>query len=237
MRTAELREHIADLESFSHTIAHDLRAPLRAIAGLAGLLRQDHASRLDQDGNDCIERIEMAAQRLEDLIDQVLQYDKFSRADFPLTVVDVREVIENLMIAHPELHPPKAEVIIETQLPLVLGHEVALTQIVSNLLGNAVKFVAPGILPRVRISAESGAGLVQLRFSDNGIGIPSRERNKLFCPFHRLKAARDYDGSGLGLAIVLRAVRQIGGRIGVNSGPNGGSSFWVEVKAAPPNQN
>src|SRR5205085_5690903 len=121
---------------------------------------------------------------------------------------------------------------IETPLPSVLANEAALTQVVSNLLGNAVKFVAPGTRPRIRVRADGENGFVRLWFEDNGIGIPKDAQPRLFQMFQRLNRADTYEGTGIGLAIVRKAVERMGGTLGVESEPDKGSRFWVKLRRA-----
>jgi signal transduction histidine kinase len=117
-------------------------------------------------------------------------------------------------------------------LPLVLANEAALTQIISNLLGNAVKFVAPGVRPRVVVRGEANSGMVRLWFEDNGIGIPERLHARLFRIFSRLQRREDYEGTGIGLAIVRKAAERMNGSVGLESTEGTGSRFWVELQEA-----
>src|SRR4030095_14439674 len=126
--------------------------------------------------------------------------------------------------------PPNASVRIEGQFPLVQANEAGLTQCVSNLLGNAVKFVAPGVIPEVRVWAESGAGRVRLLLQDNRNGLSEGGQRGLFRIFQRRGA--DYEGTGVGLAIVKKAAERMGGRVGFESELGRGSTFWVELAEA-----
>ena len=131
------------------------------------------------------------------------------------------------------MHPDNADIRLEGDLPVVLGNEALVTQCFSNLLANAVKFVAPGVKPRVRVRAEVREGTARIWVEDNGIGISKDAQGRLFGMFQRL--VRGYEGTGIGLAIVRKVVQRMGGRVGVESEEGKGSRFWVELRAARSN--
>jgi PAS domain S-box-containing protein len=233
-RTASLSETVGELEAFSYTIAHDMRAPLRAMQSFSAMLEEDHADRLDDQGKGLLRRIGLSANRLDSLIQDVLNYSKIVRADLKLEPVDTHSLIHEITQSYPNLQPEKADIFIPTPLPAVLGNRAALTQAIANLLGNATKFVAPGVRPRIHVTAQPAKnGFVRLMFEDNGIGIEASAQNGLFQMFHRAHNPRAYEGTGMGLAIVRKAVERMGGSVGVDSQPGNGSRFWIELKLAP----
>jgi signal transduction histidine kinase len=132
--------------------------------------------------------------------------------------------------SYPHLQPQDAEILLEGNFPEVRANEAALMQCISNLIGNAVKFVAPGVTPKVRIWAETEGRLVRLFFRDNGIGIGKESHNKIFEIFQRLSPK--YEGTGIGLAIVKKAIERLGGRVGLESAPDRGSTFYLELHNA-----
>jgi signal transduction histidine kinase len=280
-RTATLAETISDLEDFSHSITHDLRAPLRAIRSFAEILKEECGACDRSRAQEHIHRITSAAERMDKLIQDVLQYSRLARSELRLAPVDVQVLLHGIIESYPSFQPPQVEIQIEGPLPRVLGNEAALTQCFSNLLGNAIKFVAPGTRPTVRVWAErvknpkaevrnpkegriSKAGkcdellpigtdqspvtnhqsldtqhappspsplpTVRLWFADNGVGIPKDAQERIFKMFQRLD--KSYDGTGVGLTVVRKAVEKMGGRVGLESEPGGGSRFWVELRAA-----
>jgi PAS domain S-box-containing protein len=229
-RTARLQETIYDLETFSYSITHDMRAPLRAMQGFSNLLIESYGGKLDAQGIDYLQRISNASNRLDLLIRDVLSYGNIARTQLHLTPVDVEKLLRDIIREYPGLQPPEAQVEIKGAFPLVLGNEAFLTQCFSNLLGNAVKFVAPHTLPRVEITAEPNGKMVRFRIRDNGIGIPEAYRHRLFKLFHR--AQNLFPGTGVGLAIVRKAVERMGGDVGVESEVGQGSTFWLELRAA-----
>jgi signal transduction histidine kinase len=154
-RTATLAETISDLEDFSHSITHDLRAPLRAIRSFAQILGEECLSCGRPKAQEHIQRITSAAGRMDKLIQDVLQYSRLARSELRLGPVDVEALMRGIIETYPSFQPPQVEIQIEGSLPRVLGNEAALTQCFSNLLGNAIKFVAPGTRPQVRVWAET----------------------------------------------------------------------------------
>jgi len=227
----QLRNTVQELEAFSYSIAHDMRAPLRSMQGFAEILDTEHAEQLDETGRDYLRRISTAARRMDALILDILNYSKVGHGELALRPVDVEQLVREITVTYPTLCAEQADILIAAPLPQVLANEAALTQIVSNLLGNAVKFVAPGVRPRVLVRGESSGGLVKLWFEDNGIGIPGRLHARLFRIFSRLQRREDYEGTGIGLAIVRKAAERMHGCVGLESTEGAGSRFWVELRA------
>jgi len=243
-RTASLEETISDLEDFSHSITHDLRAPLRAIRSFAQILGEECLACGRPKAQEHIHRITSAAARMDRLIQDVLQYSRLARSELRLSPVNVQELLRGIIESYPAFQPPQVEIQINGPLPRMLGNEAALTQCFSNLLGNALKFVAPGTRPQVRVWAErvgdpkaetrdpqpATLSIVRLSFADNGIGIPKDAHERIFKMFQRLD--KSYDGTGVGLTVVRKAVEKMGGKVGLESEPGRGSRFWIELKAA-----
>jgi len=230
-RTARLNELVGDLEAFSYSIVHDMRAPLRAMQSFASLLAEE-CGNVSPTADDYIRRIQTAAERMDRLIQDGLNYSRLMRAELPLVPMDVAVLLRGMIETYPAFQPPQAQIELEGNFPLVRANEAGLTQCVSNLLGNAVKFVAPGVTPQVRIWAESRQDKVRLYFRDNGIGIEKSAQEKIFQIFYRLQ--NKYEGTGIGLAIVRKAAERMGGTVGLESEPGQGSTFWLELQAAQP---
>ncbi|HZV33309.1 MAG TPA: PAS domain S-box protein [Verrucomicrobiae bacterium] len=228
-RTASLREVIGQMEEFSYSVSHDLRAPVRAMKGYAMALLEDYNNKLDERGRELLARIVRSGARMEGLIHDVLTYSRLARAEIKLAPVSLQKLLPEIIEHYPAMQEPNAQITIREPLHPVLAHEPSLTQAISNLLSNAVKFVAPGVKPVVQVWTESVDGKVRLWFKDNGIGIKPAYHHRLFGMFERVHQDLHYEGTGIGLAIVRKAVEKMGGRAGVESDGISGSSFWIEL--------
>ena len=231
-RTETLRQTVSELETFSYTVSHDLRSPLRAMQGFAQAVVEDYGDKLDDQGRDYLGRIKNAAERLDRLIQDLLSYTRLSRQDTPLVALDADKILRDIVDNYPNLHPPAAQVTIKGHLPRVQGHESALTQVFSNLLGNAVKFMPEGVVPSILVWAEDKPNRVRIFIEDNGIGVAPDDRERIFQMFVQINESQLYGGTGVGLAIVKKAVESMRGSVGVESVEEGGSRFWVELMKA-----
>ncbi len=231
-RTARLRETIGELEAFSYSVSHDMRAPLRAMQGYSDRLLRFHAGPLDEEARNFLTRINRNAQRLELLVRDVLAYSKVSKSEIELVPVDFDAFVAGLLSQIPELQRDDVTVTVERPLPRILGHEAYLSQILTNLLGNAVKFAAPDRPPRIRISARRGEQGVAIEVRDNGIGIAEEHFDRIFQIFGRVYPDKQYDGTGIGLAIVKKAVQRMGGAIEVQSQLGAGTAFTFTLQPA-----
>jgi PAS domain S-box-containing protein len=234
-RTAMLQEAVAELEGFSYSITHDMRAPLRAMEGFSRILELEYGPRLDELGQDYLRRIAVSACRLDALIEDVLNYSKILRQELTLSPVNVEQLVEEILATYPNLQPPKVEIKLEGPFCPVLASFAALTQVISNLLSNAVKFVPAGVKPIIRVRTEQRSNdLIRIWFEDNGIGISPEAQQRIFGMFQCLNPPDHYEGTGIGLTIVRKAVERMGGTVGVESQLGQGSRFWVELKQCVP---
>jgi two-component system, chemotaxis family, CheB/CheR fusion protein len=229
-RTAKLQDTIGELEHFSYTITHDMRAPLRAMQGFSGMLLSESGNRLTPASADYLRRVMNAIQRMDDLITDSLQYAKIIREHIPLTSVDPAPVLRGILESYPSLQPPRTKIQIVEPLPPVIANPAGLGQCFSNLMTNAIKFIKPDKVPLVRIWAETRGDLVRFWFKDNGIGIPPEYQVRIFGMFQQLD--KSYEGTGIGLALVRKTAERMGGKVGVESVPGKGSRFWLEFKKA-----
>jgi signal transduction histidine kinase len=228
-RTAKLQETVADLEAFSYTVAHDLRAPLRAMQGYAEVVVKQAAASLSPQHQNYLQRIERAAARLDTLTREVLGYSQLSRREVTLEPVDLNNLLRDIREEYPQLRATDS---IEIRSPLhpVLGHGGLLTQALSNLLINACKFITPGTAPKIVVRTEIVGQQVRIWVEDNGIGIAPEHRGRLFKIFGRIHPDHKYEGTGIGLAIVKKAAERMGGTAGFESEVNKGSQFWMQLK-------
>jgi PAS domain S-box-containing protein len=229
-RTTQLREMIGELEAYSYSISHDMRAPLRAMRGFSNLLLEEHSSQLDSEGMDYLKRIDAAAGRMDALIQEMLTYTRLPRAELKKEPVDLGALVRQVIETYPQLQKHNIEINIQGVLPTVLGAEASLAQCVSNLLVNAVKFVAPQTKPVVIVRAEIIAQDVRLWVEDNGIGIAPKDHVRIFKMFEQVDHTAAYEGNGMGLAIARKAVERMGGQLGVESEAGRGSRFWIQLK-------
>jgi PAS domain S-box-containing protein len=232
-RTAKLQETIQSLDGFCYSIAHDLRAPLRAVGGFSNELFKDYDHLLDEPGKDYLRRIRSAASRMDQLILDLLRFGRLNTAELPAQIVKLEEVVHTALTPlEEEIKSKHAQICVKTPLLSVRANSVMVEQAVGNLIANALKFVPRNIEPRVDIWTETRDGMVRLSIQDNGIGIKPDHVKKLFQPFVRLVNGSDYPGTGIGLAIVRKGVERMGGQVGLTSKLKEGSCFWIELPNA-----
>ncbi len=237
-RTLELQQSNAELEAFSYSVSHDLKAPLRAMQGFANALVEDCGEQLDELGHEYAQRIIKATQRLDRLIQDLLEYSRLGRTQLQLQPVSLESVVaEAIEQLEGEIQAAGAQIQVApkgiTPLPKLLGHRATLVQVVSNLLGNAIKFVPDRVRPRIAVWAEERTGdndqvWIRLWVEDNGLGIKPEYQEQVWRVFERLHGRESYPGSGIGLAIVRKGMERMGGCAGVESSPKQGSCFWLE---------
>jgi len=229
-RTQELTATNKQMEAFVYSIAHDLRAPLRAMQGFSAMLVEEAGAALSEDGRDFANRINRSAQFMDALLSDLLAFSRISQQRIELESVNLETVVQfALSRLEKEIEEKNACVEILGPWPTVLAHEPTLGQVLFNLVSNVLKFVAPDVRPLVRVRAEEQAGLVRVWVEDNGIGIAPEHQEQIFRLFIRLHG-ETYGGTGIGLAIVQKGVERMGGRVGLESTPGEGSRFWFELR-------
>jgi signal transduction histidine kinase len=217
-----------ELDAFGYSVSHDLRAPLRAIAGFSQAISEDYADKLDATGQDYLQRVITGAKRMGELIDALLQLARLARADVRRDTVDL-SASANAVISDLRQSDPSRAVSANVEAGLVANCDQALVRIVlTNLIGNAWKFTARTGHPRIdvgRIANTEPAFFVR----DNGAGFDMEYAGRLFSPFQRLHAASDFDGTGIGLATVQRVITRHGGRIWAEAAPGEGATFYFTL--------
>jgi signal transduction histidine kinase len=230
-RTSTLEERNEELEAFAYSISHDLRAPLRTMQGFSEALLEDFGDKLDPAGRDYAERIVAGSRRMDELIRDLLAYSRVSRSELQLMPVALRPLADTAVAElETALRARAGTVRVADSLPVVHGHPGTLSQVFANLLGNALKFVPENRPPVIEISTDRRNGMVRVWVIDNGIGIASEHRDRIFRVFERLHSTEEYPGTGIGLAIVRKAIERMGGKVGVDSTPGQGSRFWIELQ-------
>ncbi len=229
-RTAELQDTVQELERYSYSISHDMRAPLRAMKGYSDVLIEEASETLSEEHQKFLHKISSASQRLDRLIEDVLSYSLLSRSKFKLKAVDADALIREIIEQYPGFQPPEVEIVIDGQLPVVWANEATLTQCISNLIGNAIKFVPKDKKPRIVLRADVHGKDATIWVQDNGIGIAPADLDRIFGIFVKVHAVESYAGTGIGLSIVRRAAEKMGGQVGVESTLGEGSRFWVKLK-------
>ena len=231
--TQELKDTNSELEAFSYTVAHDLRAPLLTIQGFAHHLLLTNADHENSYDNDSIQRILKASNNMNLLIDDLLVYSKLKQTELknePVNLVDIIE--ESIVHLEREIRERGAEISWNDQYPAIQGHQNTLVYVLTNLISNAVKYVASNVKPRVSIYTTSSDSFVRLWIQDNGIGIAEENFERIFQTFKRLHSTEKFPGTGIGLAVVRKGVERMGGLVGVESTPGQGSKFWIELPKA-----
>ena len=229
-RVFELTEANRAMEAFTYSIAHDLRAPLRAMLGFSRALLEDYGGKLDSSGQEFANRIVVSAKRMDNLIQDLLGYSRLSREELKPGAVNLQAALDEvLQWCEPKVREMEAEIQVQTPLSDVWAHRGVLIQMLQDLLSNSLKFVAAGVKPHVRIWTEEGDAWVRVSIQDNGIGIATEHHQRIFRVFERLHSTEQYPGTGIGLANVSKAAERMGGRVGVESQPDQGSRFWVEL--------
>jgi PAS domain S-box-containing protein len=230
-RTIELRATIAELESFSYTVSHDLRAPLRAIDGLTRIVLADHGAGFDPEACRLLERVSGNARLMGQLIDGLLDFSRLSRKTLSAAPVDMRALA--LAAAEDARGIAAAGTQFDIgELPQVCGDALLLRQVWANLVGNAAKFSAGVPQPRVEAGGCVAQGEARYFVRDNGAGFDMAHAGKLFGVFQRLHDASRFEGTGLGLAIVRRIVERHGGRAWAESEPGAGATFRFSLPRA-----
>jgi len=229
-RTEQLKNAYQELEAFSYSVSHDLRAPLRAIDGFSRILLDEHGSGLSEEGRRLLSRVRVNTQQMGDLIDDLLTFSRLSRQPLERQTTALREVIERaLSDLREERREREAEIRIG-ELPDAPADPALLKQVYVNLLSNALKFTRDAAPAVIEIEASERDGETVYSVRDNGVGFDAQYEDKLFGVFQRLHRAEDYEGTGVGLAIVQRIVQRHGGRVWAESPPGGGAAFHFTLK-------
>jgi len=226
----EAKQRNEDLEALVQAMTHDFRAYLRVILGFTRALREDQMDELGERGLHYLERIQSEGKSAQDLADMLLSFLRLGREGIRKQPVHLQSVIEHCLSDLKDIiQTREVQATVQGELPEVLGDPVLVKMALQNLLSNAIEYVAPGIKPQFTISATTSGANCQIRIQDNGIGIDPENQKRIFQPFVRLHGIEEYPGTGLGLSAARKAAELMGGSIGLESKPEKGSTFWVEL--------
>lgn len=238
--TASLEKHATELvmahqqmENFVHSIAHDLRSPIRSIRGLADVLLEDHGAQLGSEAQRLLQSIAKSSVKLANMLDGLLEFSKLGYGNFDLKPVNIDVALEEAIeLLTDEIVRSCATVERTSTSVWVKAHASTLILVFGNLISNAIRHSKPGHTPMIRISAESKVETVRVSVSDNGQGIPRENHERIFELFTRMSSDDNSTGAGVGLALVKAGVERMGGRVGVQSEVGRGSCFWLELVRA-----
>ncbi|MCK9260007.1 MAG: ATP-binding protein, partial [Azoarcus sp.] len=229
-RTNELAALNDELETFTYSVAHDLKAPLRGIDGYSHLLLEDHADQLDDEGRMFLGNVRAGVKRMAQLIDDLLAYSRMERRSLKRARVNLASVLRGILAEHAaESDESQAHIDVDVSDMSVEADPDGLAQVLRNLVGNALKYSRDASPPQIRIVARAEGEWCHLSVHDNGIGFDMKFHDRIFEIFQRLQRAEDYSGTGVGLAIVRKAVHRMGGRVWAESAPGEGATFHVEL--------
>ena len=233
-RTFQLEELNRELESFSYSISHDLRAPLRAINGFSNIIMEVHSEALSPDVMDYMSKINNNALRMGNLIDDILAFSRMGRQQIRKAELDpnslIREVLDDL---EPEIEQRKIEIHVD-QLPMVHADASLLKQVFANLIGNAVKFTRSKGDAEIKISCLQQDHGPVIFVKDNGVGFDMKYADRIFGVFQRMHRDDEFEGTGVGLAIVQRIIQRHGGEIWFEAAENEGATFYFHLPGAQP---
>jgi PAS domain S-box-containing protein len=231
-RTVELENAVSELESFSYSVSHDLRAPLRAMDGHSAVLLDEHAGLLDEEGRHHLDRIRKAAGRMGHLIDGLLGLARISRRELVGTPVDLTALALSVAGDLRALEPDREAQVTVADGMTAEGDPRLLHVVLENLIGNALKFTSTRPTAVVEVGCEERGGETVFFVRDNGVGFEMAYAQKLFTPFQRLHGIDEFPGTGIGLATVQRIVVRHGGRIWAESAPGAGATFYFTLRPA-----
>ena len=231
---AEQAEHLVavnkELETFTYSVSHDLKAPLRGIDGYSRLLLEDYADRLDEDGRYFLHTIRGATTQMGQLIDDLLSYSRLERRTLAVNQIDVQQVVDSVLFQMQPAHVyPQTTVEVHVESAVVTADADALALVLRNLIDNALKFSSDGSAPRVEIGGKRSESTYCLLVRDNGVGFDMHYQERIFEIFQRLHRTEEYPGTGIGLAMVRKALQRMHGRVWAESQPGQGATFFMEI--------
>jgi len=229
-RTAEIQAKNKELETFTYSVSHDLKAPLRGIDGYSRLLEEEYAKNLDEEGLVFLNNIRQSAAQMNQLIEDLLAYSRMERRDIQSVSVDLPALIDNLVsLRSHDFEQHKIQFSVDLPFVNVTCDIETLRQVLSNYLDNAVKFCRQDQQAVIEVGGRDNPDSWTLWVRDNGIGFNQKYETRIFEIFQRLHRTEDFPGTGVGLAIVRKAVERVGGRVWAESAPDKCATFYFEI--------
>jgi PAS domain S-box-containing protein len=227
--TKELEMINENLDSFAYSVSHDLRTPLRAISGFAQVLKDTHGDKIDEEMRHYLNRISEGAQKMGQLIDDLLGFSRATRSEIKYKTINVENIVNDLVKAYRDVEPDRDIEFIVNPLGEVEADKEMLKVVFSNLLQNAVKFTIDRKKARIEIGSEQKEDHIQFYVKDNGIGFDMKYKDKLFVAFQRIQTDQRFTGTGIGLTTVKRIVTKHGGNIWANGEVDKGAEFYFTL--------
>ena len=233
-RTTEIKAKNTELETFTYSVSHDLKAPLRGIDGYSRLLEEEYAGRLDEEGRLFLENIRHSTKQMHQLIEDLLTYSRMERRDLNPSTLNIRQLIDALIFERK--HEIEAK---STQITLDISHDhivcdrESIRQVLGNFIDNAIKFTADEPEPQIAISVSKSDHRWRFSVTDNGIGFDPKYHDRIFGIFQRLHRSEDFPGTGVGLALVKKAADRMNGKTWAQSRPGQGAVFYLDLPELP----
>jgi light-regulated signal transduction histidine kinase (bacteriophytochrome) len=228
-RTTQLEAANKELEAFSYSVSHDLRAPLRTIDGFSKALLEEYQEKLDDTGKSFLDRVRKATQRMGLLIDDMLKLSRITQAEIKRGAVDLSGMVREITEAHQKSNPDRAVDVTIQDGVMVQGDQYLIKIAMENLVGNAFKFTGKEAHPRIEFGAVNKDGETCYFIGDNGAGFDMTYVGKLFGAFHRLHASDEFPGTGVGLATVQRIIHRHGGQVWAEGEVGKGATFYFTL--------
>lgn len=218
-----------ELESFSYSVSHDLRAPLRAIDGFSRVLLEDYGDRLDAEGKRLLNILRESARKLQKLIEDILAFSRAGRTALTASAIDMEALVQSVYAEFEPLRAGRSVQLTVHALPPAHGDPAMIRQVMANLLDNAIKFTRPRDAAQIEVGAQAGDRETVYYVKDNGVGFDMQYVDRLFGTFQRLHSTEQFEGSGIGLAIVKRIITRHGGRVWAEGKVGEGATFYVSL--------
>jgi two-component system sensor kinase len=225
----QLAEANKELDAFAYSVSHDLRVPLRAVAGFSKMLVEDYKDKLDEEGQHQLDVIQNSVRQMGQLIDDLLAFSRLGRRELEMADINMRALAEEVIKQFQIIEPERAMRLKVDALPPALGDRSMIREVFANLLSNALKYTAPQEAAVIEVSGKTDGNESIYSVRDNGVGFDMKYAGKLFKVFQRLHSTEEFEGTGIGLALIQRIVHRHGGRVWAEGQVNQGATFYFAL--------